>query len=276
MPMAFISILRRLMGHIKKMKAFLFYRDVFVIFRASPNTESKLDSSFLNKLSDPETIHDIYIHLGRNFPYLNKIITSRINHGYTFFTFSNKENIIFTTWIAHNKPRFIDELAISINTGNNSIFVRDAFCLEKFRGNCYFSKVIALIIKQHYPNISYVFSDTVQSNSSSIRGHKRYGFEPLFKIHYSIILNKFLIRQVGPNNLSIKIYQGDKFIVSKNKEFKQCQRHLGLNNRQMATFCQVGERAVERWRSGKRKVPGPVWALLNMTEIWLEAVSGTR
>lgn len=227
MAMTFKSIIRQLMGRIKRMKAFLFYSDVFVIFKGTPNTEARINSDFLHKLSDPGKIQNIYMNSGRNFPGLYKMITSRISHGYTFFIFANKDELIFTTWIAHKKPRFIDELAMSIDFGNKGIHIRDGFCVKEFRGNRYFSNVIALIIKQHYPDISHVYSDTVQSNSSSIRGHKKYGFKPLFKIHYYIILNKFLIRNIEPNTLNINIYQGDKFIVIINKKFKQhCSDHL--------------------------------------------------
>lgn len=215
------SLFRFLVNRITIIKSFFIYRDVFIIFKAHPRPLPKTKSSLLHKITNPKKIHDIYINLERNFSSLDTIIVSRIKHGYTFFALYEKDKIICTTWISNHQPRFIDEIAISVDLEDKSIWIRDSFCIPEHRGSRFFSKIIALIIEEYYPDTTHIYSDTVISNRSSIRAHKCYGFEKQFNIHYTIIFKKFLIRKADKSNLHLNIFQKNKAIVTIDNNFKR-------------------------------------------------------
>jgi len=50
----------------------------------------------------------------------------------------------------------------------------------------------------------------------------------------------------------------------KNNKLVEAQRKLGLDNKQLAKALRVNVRSVQRWRSGKAEVPGPVWAWMEL------------
>lgn len=218
------KVFARAISRLKRVRKFVFHRDVFVVFKASSDRESVLDGESLREISDLEIIYDIYKNSGRKYQGLDRIITSRLRHGYAFFVYEQEGEPIFTTWMIHHKHRFIDEVAVRIHLNSKSLFIRDSFCTEQFRGHGYFQNVIALIVKQYYPDALYIFSDTEESNRSSVRVHEKCGFEPLFRIHYFTLFNRFLIRNIEQNTLNVEVYKEDKFVVSLNDEFRQYVR----------------------------------------------------
>lgn len=214
------SILLTVLDRVKKLKTYIYFSDTYLILRADSFQESsELDSNFLNKITEPEKIYDLYIFSGRNSPDLKDLIKKRIENGYSFYAFYDKDLPIFYTWIMSNGYRFI-HLAISVKLPNNCVFIRDAFCFECSRGKEYFKKVLQLIIDQYYSGISYIYSDTEKSNTRSTSAHQKCGFEPVFKIRYYRILRKYLIRNIEPNDMKIHVYQEEKYLVPLNSDFK--------------------------------------------------------
>ena len=214
------SILRPVLDRVKKLKTYIIFSDTYLVLRTDSIQESsELDSGCLNKVTEPEKIYDIYLFSGRNSPDLKNIIHKRTKNGYSFYAFYENDLPIFYTWIMSSGYRFI-HLAISIKLPYNCVFIRDAFCHEDARGKEYFKKVLQLIINQYYPSISYIYSDTEKSNDRSTSAHKKCGFEPVFKIRYFRILNKYLIRNIEPNDMSLNVYPEDKYLVAFNSDFK--------------------------------------------------------
>ncbi len=58
-----------------------------------------------------------------------------------------------------------------------------------------------------------------------------------------------------------------------NEEFKAQQAKLGLTNTDMALVFGVSVRTIEKWRQGKRSVPGPAIQLIRICHKYKGAVA---
>jgi len=199
----------------------IFYYDELVILESNelPSVDSKQYEVI--QYSDSQLIEGIYMTIGRKGHVDRNIIDCRLKHGLNFYVLSINGQLVASTWILRNVPRFIDEVAVTILPNENFYWIRDIYVINDYRGKNVFSQFIGLIISKHSPNEGLkLLSDVSRSNASSMRAHLKLGFKEIMNIRYVILFSVILLR-LYKKDASIVGYKSSQNLFFMGHKFKQ-------------------------------------------------------
>lgn len=155
-----------------------------------------------------EHIYEVYSAWGRNREFgdtnLKRIIANRFRHGMRFFEVRHERVCIASAWVHDHGFRFIDELAYRVSVPDKAIWIRDVYVHTPYRGNRINTTMIGMIVRDHYPDLARIYSDTVKNNISSLRAHKNAGFRVVGHVRIIKLMNRLFIRGTLPQELVAK------------------------------------------------------------------------
>ncbi|MET1256716.1 GNAT family N-acetyltransferase [Aliikangiella maris] len=196
--------------------------DAFLILRAPVKQKIAVDESDrVEQLTDIEEIKRIYQQSDRSHPGYMQNFEARIQHGLTFFVYYRENEIAATTWMLYDIPRFIDELVLHVYPEEKSLWIRDIYVTEKFRGKNCFAKLIYLVSHHFYrDSVNYLYSDVQKSNFSSVRAHEKYGFMVVDSMNYTHIFQWLIIRSIRSVKTRVNAFAPTKSVLLRGNQLK--------------------------------------------------------
>jgi hypothetical protein len=175
--------------------------------------------------SNDEAIGKIYEKLGRKIT--TEKIESRKRHGLSFFRIDLNGSLVGSIWLVHSGRRYIDEVGLTILTPPSTVWVRDAWVDGTCRGQRVFKRALAKILETYYPDVRTLWSDTAESNHTSLRGHKAAGFEAIGVIRCVRVNPFFIFRSTQvPGPLKAVDFQAERQLILQSPAFHQFNRNM--------------------------------------------------
>lgn len=124
-------------------------------------------------------------------------IRDRFRHGLRYFAIEEEQGLVAWFWMAHNCPRYFDELCWLLDLGAAHAWGRDAFVAPERRGRKILSAMMDLAAALEERPVRYL-SDVSASNFVSLRAHKSLGFKRLATVRSLAVGKRLLIRSLPP------------------------------------------------------------------------------
>ncbi|MGH8027876.1 MAG: GNAT family N-acetyltransferase [Pseudoxanthomonas sp.] len=124
-------------------------------------------------------------------------IRDRFSHGLRFFAVEEAQGLVAWFWVAHNCPRYFDELCWQLDLGATHAWGRDAFVAPERRGRRVLTAMMDLAATLDERPVRYL-SDVSASNFISLRAHKSLGFKRLATVSSLALGKRLLIRSRPP------------------------------------------------------------------------------
>lgn len=134
------------------------------------------------------------VALGRQYPNLEKRLHSRFRQGMRYYEVYKQGVVVATAWIHPSGYRFVDEIGYLLPIRPTSVWLRDIFIVNEFRGQGLFARLVAMMITQYYPDVTMLWSDTETNNTASVSAHRKCNFEIVGYMRVLRIFNYFLLR----------------------------------------------------------------------------------
>lgn len=127
-------------------------------------------------------------------------IKRRFDHGLRYFAIEEPRGLIGWFWVAHDCPRYLDELCWKFDLDATHAWARDAFMAPDRRGRRLLSVLMDTAARVDDRPARYL-SDVSMSNVISLRAHKALGFERLATVRALAIGSRLVLRSLPPSNL---------------------------------------------------------------------------
>ena len=124
-------------------------------------------------------------------------ILARFGHGLRLFAVEEEQGLVAWFWVAHNCPRYFDEMGWLVDLGVDHAWGRDAFVAPERRGRKVLTAMMDLAATLDERPVRYL-SDVSASNFISLRAHKSLGFKRLATVRSLALGNRLLIRSRPP------------------------------------------------------------------------------
>lgn len=141
------------------------------------------------------------IALDRQYPDLEQRLRNRFRQGMRYYEVYKKGVIVGTAWIHPDGYRFVDEIGYLLPVRPGSVWLRDIFIVDQYRGQGLFSKIVAGVISQYYPDVLTLWSDTETHNKASVSAHRKCDFEIVGYMRALRLFNYFLVRDAPLSSL---------------------------------------------------------------------------
>jgi len=171
------------------------------------------------------TISRIYEALGRRIA--KEKLRSRKKHGLLFFTIHLDGLLVGSLWIVHGGRRYLDEVGLEIVAPSPSVWLRDVWIDRAYRGQRIFKRGLAKILGANFPDLRTLWSDTMEGNRASRRGHLAAGFEEVGVIRCVRINPLLIFRSTElPSPLGAVDYLAQQRLVLQLPAFHQFNRRM--------------------------------------------------
>lgn len=124
-------------------------------------------------------------------------ILRRFQHGLRYVAIEEDEGLIAWFWVAHNVPRYFDEMAWMIGLDNTQAWGRDAFVAPERRGQRLLATMMDLACTLD-SGPRHFLSDVDAINLPSLRAHEKMGFRRIATVRSLAIGKRLLLRGKPP------------------------------------------------------------------------------
>ena len=128
-------------------------------------------------------------------------VERRYAHGLRYFDLRDGAETIATTFIIWRGTRFVDELGLHFPVPEHSIWIRDVFVSPQARGRGVFVQFLDTLLRDVFPDVTTIWSDTESSNAASLRAHGKYGFRVVGHLRALTLARVLLWRMAHPGQV---------------------------------------------------------------------------
>ena len=148
-------------------------------------------------------------------------VERRFAQGLRYFELRDGVETVATTFIICRGTRFVDELGLHFPVPEHSIWIRDVFVSPQARGRGVFVQFFDALLRDVFPDVTTIWSDTESSNSPSLRAHGKYGFRVVGYLRALTVARVFLWRIAHPGQVRpCDGYQVQRRFLRVGSEFK--------------------------------------------------------
>ena len=170
-------------------------------------------------------IGQVYEKLGRKIT--TEKIGSRKRHGLAFFRIDLNDLLVGSIWLVQGGRRYIDEVGLTVLAPPSTVWLRDVWIDRASRGQRVFRRGLAKILRTYYPDVRTLWSDTAESNRTSLRGHRAAGFEAVGVIRCVRVNPLFIFRSTQlPSPLKAVDFQAERQLILQSPAFHQFNRQM--------------------------------------------------
>lgn len=152
-------------------------------------------------------------------------LTRRFELGLRFFELVDGATYLASTWVISKGIHFIDEIGYCIALNSDELSLRDIYVSPSQRGRGLFALLLDHVLSEGFPSARGLWSVTDYKNRSSLRAHRRYGFEETEALRTLRVAGHLLIR-CRPVHEAVSGFQPERRIVWLGSEW---QRYVDAN-----------------------------------------------
>jgi len=161
----------------------------------------------------------INLALGRHFP--EERLRTRFERGLRFFALRKGDRVVATTWIIGPGERFIDEAGVGLIVESDALSQRDVFVAPAERGHGLYALMMDAVVARS-PGLRKLWALVEGWNRTSLRAHRRYGYEPAYRVEVLHLAGRLMVRLRSPDREALgTVFGGRRRFVLTGQRYRR-------------------------------------------------------